>query len=168
MSITHFLYAYSFANLNKPVKGRAKLLTVPRDLKHYCSAGSIDASEWDFISPDLRNRQRSQTKAPLKMRWHKGHDNFALLRIGGAKPITPRASHARPRTASSTRVIRRYAEGRSSCFPPNAHIYETTTGVVCNFVRLRSTFPNRTAWELTALLTPTAHPGIPGLNLPKG
>lgn len=42
--------------------------------------------------PDLRNRaprQRSQTKAPLKMRWHKGHDNFTLLRIGGAKPIPP-------------------------------------------------------------------------------
>jgi hypothetical protein len=78
--------------------------------------------------------------------------------------LYPRASHARPRTAGSTAVIRRHAEWRSSCFPPNAHIYETTTGVVCNFVRLRSTFPNRTAWELTALLTPTAHPGIPGLK----
>ena len=42
--------------MNKPVEGRAQLRTVPRDLKYYYSAGSIDALEWDFVSPDLQNR----------------------------------------------------------------------------------------------------------------
>jgi hypothetical protein len=69
--------------MNKPIEGRAQLLTVQLD-RCFRMGPHIP----QYPEPGLAPRQESQVKAPLKVHLCKSHDASSLLRIGGAKPIT--------------------------------------------------------------------------------
>jgi len=67
--------------MNKPVEGRAQLLTVRLDR---CLRMGPHIPQ--YPEPGLTPRQGSQVKSPLKVHLRKGHDASSLLRIGGANP----------------------------------------------------------------------------------
>jgi len=66
--------------------------------------------------------------------------------------LQPGASHARPRTAGSTTVIRQQVGNgaRLSHLKPTST--KSTTGAVYNFCPIEIPFSHRIAWELTVLL----------------
>jgi hypothetical protein len=66
--------------------------------------------------------------------------------------LWPGASHARPRTAGSTTVIRQQVGEWGASFPLEAHIYKINHGSCVQLCPIEIPFSHRIAWELTVLL----------------